>query len=64
VYSKISAADSRTVVHFLGSGSSPALQLLTAYKNGGLWYRSARDNAGFEEPFERIITEKGGSIPR
>lgn len=62
VYSKLSAADSRTVVHFLGSGSSPALQLLTAYKNGGLWYRSARDNAGFEEPFERIITEKGGSI--
>lgn len=62
VYSKISAADSRTVVHFLGSGSAPALQLLTAYKNGGLWYRSARDFAGFEEPFERIITEKGGSI--
>lgn len=62
VYSKISAADSRTVVHFLGSGSAPALQFLTTYKNGGLWYRSARDFAGFEEPFERIITEKGGSI--
>ncbi|WP_262445810.1 hypothetical protein [Acinetobacter junii] len=62
VYSKISATDSRTVVHFLGSGSSPALQFLTTYKNGGLWYRSARDFAGFEEPFERIITEKGGSI--
>ena len=62
VYSKNSETDSRTVVHFLGSGSSPALQLLTSYKNGGLWYRSARDFAGFEEPFERIITEKGGSI--
>ena len=32
VYSKISAADSRTVVHFLGSGSAPALQFLTTYK--------------------------------
>ncbi|KXZ65488.1 hypothetical protein AVENLUH5627_02778 [Acinetobacter venetianus] len=62
VYSKNSEGSTQTVVHFLCEGSAPALQLLTAYKNGGLWYRSARDDAGFEEQFERIITEKGGYI--
>lgn len=51
-----------TVMHFLGSGSAPAIQILAKYANGGLWYRSARDARGFEVEFEKILTEKGGTV--
>ena len=62
VYTKLEGGGTTTVLHFLGSGSAPAFQFLVNYRNGGLWYRSARDSVGFEESYERIITEKGGTI--
>ncbi|MDQ9909090.1 hypothetical protein RFX69_19090, partial [Acinetobacter sp. 148] len=62
VYTKLEGGGTSTVLHFLGSGSAPAFQFLINYRNGGLWYRSARDSVGFEESYERIITEKGGTV--
>ncbi len=62
VYTKLEGGGTSTVLHFLGSGSAPAFQFLINYRNGGLWYRSARDTVGFEESYERIITEKGGTV--
>ncbi|WP_256125163.1 phage tail protein [Photorhabdus luminescens] len=47
------------VVHFYnGVGSCPAFQLKVHYKNGGIAYRSARDNYGFEEDWTSIYTTK------
>nr|WP_241537963.1 tail fiber domain-containing protein [Xenorhabdus sp. KJ12.1] len=53
------AGDSVLVVHFnINSGSTPALQLKTMYKNNGIAYRSARDSYGFEEPWTEFYTTK------
>ncbi|PQI95446.1 short-chain fatty acid transporter [Escherichia fergusonii] len=46
---------------FSGQGSCPTLQLRANYKNGGLFYRSARDSYGFEKPFEPLNTVPVGS---
>ncbi|EPL3573030.1 TPA: hypothetical protein R7R96_003869, partial [Acinetobacter baumannii] len=62
VYTKLEGGGTSTVVHFLGSGSASALQFLTRYGNGGLYYRSSRDGVGFENEYEKIITEKGGTV--
>ncbi|WP_407543934.1 phage tail protein [Acinetobacter baumannii] len=62
VYTKLEGGWTSTVVHFLGSGSASALQFLTRYGNGGLYYRSSRDGVGFENEYEKIITEKGGTV--
>ncbi|WP_407545569.1 phage tail protein [Acinetobacter baumannii] len=62
VYTKLEGGRTSTVVHFLGSGSASALQFLTRYGNGGLYYRSSRDGVGFENEYEKIITEKGGTV--
>ncbi|MGQ0894479.1 phage tail protein [Acinetobacter baumannii] len=62
VYTKLEGGGTSTVVHFLGSGSASALQFLTGYGNGGLYYRSSRDGVGFENEYEKIITEKGGTV--
>ncbi|MEG9590537.1 phage tail protein [Acinetobacter baumannii] len=62
VYTKLEGGRTSTVVHFLGSGSASALQFLTGYGNGGLYYRSSRDGVGFENEYEKIITEKGGTV--
>ncbi|HIH8281356.1 TPA: tail fiber protein [Escherichia coli] len=44
------------IAHFnSGTGSCPAFQLRVDYKNGGISYRSARDNYGFEKGFEPLI---------
>ncbi len=60
VYQKTNNGDSSQVIQFLGSGSTPAVQLMARYANNGLFYRSARDGYGFERDFERIVTEGGG----
>ncbi|MGK7199438.1 phage tail-collar fiber domain-containing protein [Acinetobacter baumannii] len=62
VYTIQESGGTSTVMHFLGSGSAPAVQILAKYANGGLWYRSARDAKGFEVEFEKILTEKGGTV--
>ena len=60
VYVKDNGDSSSTVLHFLSTGSCPAIQFNVAYANGGLFYRSARDSFGFESEFEKIVTEKSG----
>ncbi|CEE92371.1 hypothetical protein XNA1_2790016 [Xenorhabdus nematophila str. Anatoliense] len=51
--------DSLLVVHFnVDSGSTPALQLKTMYRNNSIAYRSARDSFGFEEPWTEFYTTK------
>ena len=54
VYTIQESGGTSTVMHFLGSGSAPAIQILAKYANGGLWYRSARDAKGFEVEFEKF----------
>ncbi|MCZ0922619.1 phage tail protein [Vibrio diabolicus] len=39
---------------YSGSGSTPAAQFRFKYKNGGVYYRSARDGYGFEEGWIRL----------
>ncbi|BDR44817.1 hypothetical protein IPCEC42_31280 [Escherichia coli] len=40
---------STLIIHFyMGDGSCPAAQFRINYKNGGIFYRSARDGYGFE----------------
>ena len=58
VYNSKNTGDSDLVAHFFGNGSCPALQIKARYKNGGLWYRSARDYFGFEESWTAIYTTK------
>ena len=58
VYTSSNVGDSDLITHFKGAGSCPALQLKARYKNGGLWYRSARDSLGFEEDWTSIYTSK------
>lgn len=56
------SGDSVLIVHFnVASGSCPAIQLKANYKNGGLYYRSARDGYGFEKEFEPLNTVPVGS---
>ncbi|MDC9598997.1 phage tail protein, partial [Xenorhabdus anantnagensis] len=51
--------DSLLIVHFnVDTGSTPALQLKTIYRNNGIAYRSARDDFGFEEPWTEFYTTK------
>ncbi|MGE6078332.1 tail fiber domain-containing protein [Aeromonas veronii] len=58
VYTSSNASDTDLVLQLKGSGSCPALQIKARYKNGGLWYRSARDYVGFEEGWTGIFTSK------
>ncbi|WP_407643804.1 phage tail-collar fiber domain-containing protein [Dickeya poaceiphila] len=48
---------SQAVLHFHGSASScTALQFAARYGNGGLSYRTSRDDKGFEHDWEQIYT--------
>lgn len=57
VYNATRPSDSVVVAQFYtGVGSARSFQLKAHYKNGGLFYRSSRDAAGFEAGFEQIYT--------
>ena len=43
--------------------STPAAQLMFDYRNGGMWYRTARDAHGFEEDWSKIYTEAQKPTP-
>ena len=59
VYNHQRTGSSDLVVHFYQNGSStPSLQIRGNYKNGGIWYRTARDGYGFEEDWDQIYTKK------
>ncbi|HDX6601299.1 TPA: tail fiber protein [Escherichia coli] len=48
---------STLILHFnMNAGSCPAVQLRVNYKNGGIYYRSARDGYGFEADWSEFYT--------
>ncbi|EIK7096510.1 tail fiber protein [Escherichia coli] len=48
---------STLILHFnMNAGSCPAVQLRVNYKNGGIYYRSARDRYGFEADWSEFYT--------
>ena len=56
---------SRLVSHmFVNTGAStPAAQLMFDYRNGGMWYRTARDAHGFEAGWSKVYTEAQKPTP-
>lgn len=43
--------------------STPSAQLKFRYKNGGMWYRTARDAFGFEDVWSKVYTEAQKPTP-
>lgn len=43
--------------------STPSAQLKFRYKNGGMWYRTARDALGFEDVWSKVYTEAQKPTP-
>ena len=48
---------------FIGGGSTPAAQFKFIYKNGGIFYRTARDGHGFEQVWSKIYTDQDKPTP-
>lgn len=48
---------------FIGGGSTPTAQLKFSYRNGGIWYRTARDGYGFENTWAKIYTDQDKPTP-
>ncbi|WQM78963.1 tail fiber [Salmonella phage PC79-13] len=48
---------------YQGASSTPSAQLKFNYKNGGMWYRSARDSYGFEADWSKVYTEAQKPTP-
>ncbi|HCC4393737.1 TPA: hypothetical protein M5M71_004838 [Escherichia coli] len=55
----------RLVSHmYVNAGAStPSAQLMFNYRNGGMWYRTSRDRAGFEEDWSKVYTEAQKPTP-
>ena len=55
----------RLISHmFVNTGAStPAAQLMFDYRNGGMWYRTARDAHGFEQDWAKVYTEAQKPTP-
>lgn len=63
VYTK-SGGSTQLVYHmYQGSSSTPSAQLKFNYRNGGFWYRSARDGYGFENAWAKIYTDQDKPSP-
>lgn len=63
VYNK-SGGSTQLVYHmYQGSSSTPSAQLKFKYRNGGFWYRSARDGHGFEKIWAKIYTDQDKPTP-
>lgn len=56
---------SRLVLHLLANmlASTPTAQLRFDYRNGGMWYRTARDRSGFEAEWSKVYTEAQKPTP-
>ena len=52
----ISGASTLILHFYMGEGSCPAAQFRINYKNGGVFYRSARDGYGFEADWSEFYT--------
>ena len=59
------SGDSTQLVYqmFIGGGSTPTAQLKFNYNNGGIWYRTARDENGFETGWSRVYTTTDKPTP-
>ncbi|HIB9881970.1 TPA: phage tail protein [Escherichia coli] len=56
-YNATTGGASTLILHFnIGEGSRPAAQFRVNYKNGGIFYRSARDGYGFEADWSEFYT--------
>ncbi|EFD1498575.1 phage tail protein [Escherichia coli] len=57
VYDADISGASTLILHFnMNAGSCPAVQFSVNYKNGGIFYRSARDGYGFEADWSEFYT--------
>ncbi|EDU9608720.1 phage tail protein [Salmonella enterica subsp. enterica] len=57
IYNVSTGVASRLILHFnMNIGSCPAVQFCVNYKNGGISYRSARDDFGFELDWTEFYT--------
>ena len=57
VYDADISGASTLILHFnMNAGSCPAVQFRVNYRNGGLFYRSARDGYGFEANWSEFYT--------
>ncbi|MCV5984872.1 tail fiber protein [Escherichia coli] len=57
VYNANISGASTLILHFyMNAGSCPAVQFRVNYKNGGIYYRSARDGYGFEADWSEFYT--------
>ena len=57
VYQANIGGASTLILHFnMSEGSCPAVQFRVNYKNGGIYYRSARDGYGFEAGWSEFYT--------
>ncbi len=57
VYDADISGASTLILHFnMNTGSCPAVQFRVNYKNGGIFYRSARDGYGFEADWSEFYT--------
>ncbi|HAV9103980.1 TPA: phage tail protein [Escherichia coli] len=57
VYNANIGGASTLILHFnMNTGSSPAVQFRANYRNGGIFYRSARDGYGFEADWSEFYT--------
>lgn len=59
------SGDSTQLVYqmFIGGGSTPTAQLKFNFNNGGIWYRTARDEYGFETGWSRVYTTTDKPTP-
>ncbi|MEI3774924.1 hypothetical protein [Pectobacterium brasiliense] len=58
-YLKDNGPHSSLIWHMgLNAGSASAAQFYFDFANGGIKYRSSRDNSGFEKPWARIYTDQ------
>ncbi|WP_392454426.1 phage tail protein [Edwardsiella piscicida] len=56
VYDATLPGSSCLILHFnMGVGSCPAVQFKVNYRNGGVYYRSARDGYGFESDWVELM---------
>lgn len=60
-----SSGQNRLVLHMASNAKAltPSAQLRFESKNGGMWYRSARDTLGFEVEWSKIYTEAQKPTP-
>ncbi|EKS0675756.1 prophage tail fiber N-terminal domain-containing protein [Salmonella enterica] len=57
VYNVLTVGATKLILHFnMNIGSCPAVQFCVNYKNGGISYRSARDDFGFELDWTEFYT--------